>query len=204
MANFAVNIPPIKGNVSQADASGLSNGKNENMNDTMKVLQQPLKGVAYPSVDPAVYPAESRSTHGVPKLDKYDKLINEASSKYGVDPALIKAVIRAESNGNPVARSKSGARGLMQLMPKTATELGVTNSYDPKENIDGGTMYLRQLLDRYNGDVKSALVAYNWGMGNLERRPGKIPADTRTYLAKVQHFYMDYSNGQQMPRQFLA
>ncbi|MBF0318643.1 MAG: lytic transglycosylase domain-containing protein [Nitrospirae bacterium] len=127
------------------------------------------------------------------KLDKYDRYINESASAYGLDPALIKAVIVAESGGNANARSRSGARGLMQLMPATAAELGVSNSYDPKQNINGGSRYLRQLLDRYNGDLRQALAAYNWGMGNLERKPGKMPQVTKNYIAKVEGYYKGYS-----------
>jgi hypothetical protein len=127
------------------------------------------------------------------KLDKYDRYINESASAYGLDPALIKAVIVAESGGNANARSRSGARGLMQLMPATAAELGVSNSYDPKQNIKGGSRYLRQLLDRYNGDLRQTLAAYNWGMGNLERKPDKMPQGTKNYIAKVEGYYKGYS-----------
>ncbi|MCG6550778.1 MAG: lytic transglycosylase domain-containing protein [Candidatus Magnetominusculus sp. LBB02] len=127
------------------------------------------------------------------KLSKYEDYINEAASTYGLDPALIKAVIVAESGGNTDARSRSGARGLMQLMPRTAADLGVTNSYDPKQNIDGGSRYLKQLLDKYSGNVHQALAAYNWGMGNLDRRPYAIPQQTKNYVAKVESYYRNYS-----------
>jgi len=77
----------------------------------------------------------------------------------------------------------------MQLMPKTAAELGVTNPFDPAQNIMGGTSYLRTLLDRYRGDVRLALAAYNWGMGNLEKRPEAMPRETRDYIARVESQY---------------
>jgi len=124
-----------------------------------------------------------------PQESDPDRIVREASLKYGVDPSLIKAVIEAESGGNPYALSPAGARGLMQLMPATAAELGVTDAFDPVQNIMGGTRYLRRLLDRYRGDVRLALAAYNWGMGNLERRPEAMPKETRAYVAKVERDY---------------
>ncbi len=81
----------------------------------------------------------------------------------------------------------------MQLMPQTAAELGVTNSFDPAQNIMGGTSYLRSLLDRYRGEVKLALAAYNWGMGNLEKRPEAMPQETKNYVAKVENQYRSSS-----------
>ncbi|MBF0518318.1 MAG: lytic transglycosylase domain-containing protein [Nitrospirae bacterium] len=127
------------------------------------------------------------------RVDRYDEVVQRAADKYGVDSALIKAVMRAESGGNSHAISRAGARGLMQLMPATARDLGVRNSFNPKENIEGGTKYLRQLLDRYDGNVTQAVAAYNWGMGNLERRPSRMPAETKNYIAKVQSYYKNYS-----------
>jgi hypothetical protein len=127
------------------------------------------------------------------KVNKYERYINKSAATYGLDPALIKAVIVAESGGNANARSRAGARGLMQLMPATAADLGVKNSYDPQQNIEGGSRYLRQLLDRYNGNLHQALAAYNWGMGNLERRPDKMPQETKNYIAKIEGYYRSYS-----------
>jgi soluble lytic murein transglycosylase-like protein len=123
----------------------------------------------------------------------FDSIIKEAGQKYGVEPSLIKAVIQTESSGNPGAVSSAGARGLMQLMPKTAAELGVSDSFDPAQNIMGGTRYLRQLLDRYRGDRKLALAAYNWGMGNVENRLQSMPKETRNYIVKVENHYRNYS-----------
>lgn len=131
-------------------------------------------------------------------LSKYDSYIKDAAATYGVDPALIKAVIVAESGGDTTARSRSGAKGLMQLMPTTAKSLGVTNIYDPQQNIAGGSRYLRQLLDRYDGNVHQALAAYNWGMGNLDRRPHKMPQQTKNYIAKVEGYYRGYSEDASM------
>ncbi|MBW2123451.1 MAG: lytic transglycosylase domain-containing protein, partial [Deltaproteobacteria bacterium] len=115
----------------------------------------------------------------------FDPLIEEASRRFGVARPLIKAVIKAESDFNPQARSPSGATGLMQLLPSTAKDLGVTDLYDPRQNVMGGTRYLAMLLNRYRGDIESALAAYNWGPGNLERSRGRIPAETKQYVHRV-------------------
>ncbi|WP_367360437.1 lytic transglycosylase domain-containing protein [Syntrophus sp. (in: bacteria)] len=115
----------------------------------------------------------------------YDTLIRKASETYGVDAELIKSVIKVESNFKADSTSPKGAMGLMQLMPATARELGVKDYYNPEENIMGGTRYLKGLLDRYQGNVKLALAAYNWGMGNVEKNPGKMPPETRNYVARV-------------------
>lgn len=122
-----------------------------------------------------------------------EPIIARASRRYGVEAGLIKAVIKAESNFNPNAVSSAGARGLMQLMPGTARSLGVTDSFDPEQNVMAGTRFLRELLDRYNGDVDSALAAYNWGPGNVDRRPARMPAETRNYLARVKQLYASYT-----------
>jgi hypothetical protein len=119
---------------------------------------------------------------------RFGHIIDHASKTYGVDPELIKAVVRAESDFDANATSPKGAMGLMQLMPETARELGVKNCYSPVENITAGTRYLKSLLDRYDGNIPIALAAYNWGMGNVERHPEKLPRETRTYIARINEF----------------
>ncbi len=120
------------------------------------------------------------------KSTRYDASINEHSSRMGVSADLVRAVIQVESAFNPSAVSTKGAMGLMQLMPTTARELGVTNPFEPDQNIRGGVTYLKRLLDRYDYKVELALAAYNAGMGNVEKY-GDVPPfkETRNYVKKV-------------------
>ncbi len=122
--------------------------------------------------------------------------IEAASSRHGVPAALIAAVIKAESNFDANALSSAGAVGLMQLMPATAEHLGVADPTDPRQNIDGGARYLRQMLDRYDGDVSRALQAYNAGPGAVDRYDGDVPfAETRRYVPRVLGFYREFADG---------
>lgn len=116
----------------------------------------------------------------------FDEVIEEQAAEQGLPPDLVRAVIQAESGFNPNAVSVKGAMGLMQLMPATATELGVTNPFHPEQNIRAGVAYLRQLLDRYDSDVSLALAAYNAGPGAVERYSGIPPyRETRDYVKKI-------------------
>ncbi len=120
------------------------------------------------------------------KTDKnLEEIYAEASQTYGVSIDLLKAMTRQESNFNPNATS-SGAQGLMQLMPATAASLGVSNAYDPYQNIMGGAKYIRQMLDKYDGNVSLALAAYNAGSNNVDKYGGIPPfAETQNYVAKI-------------------
>jgi hypothetical protein len=121
-----------------------------------------------------------------PARSRYAGHIREASRRYGVSAALVEAVIRVESAFNPFAVSQKGARGLMQLMPGTAQALGVQDSFDPRENIEGGVRHLRNLIDRYPGDLPRVLAAYNAGAGAVDFYRGIPPfSETRQYIEKV-------------------
>ncbi len=123
---------------------------------------------------------------GDKQAGQIDQLISQAAKKYNLSEELIHSVVATESAYNSQAVSPVGARGLMQLMPATAADLGVTDSFDPQQNLNGGTRYLKQLLDKYDGDLDHALAAYNWGQGNVDRHGlDKMPAETRNYLAKI-------------------
>lgn len=116
----------------------------------------------------------------------YDALIAEAAERYGLNPALIKAVMRTESAFDPLAVSPVGAQGLMQLMPALAEEMGVKNAFDPRENILGGAKYLRKLLDSTKGSLSLTLASYNAGPGNVARYRGIPPfKETRNYVKKI-------------------
>lgn len=123
---------------------------------------------------------------GSSNTNDYNETIQAMSKKYSVDANLIRSVIDAESGGNPNATSAAGAQGLMQLMPGTAVALGVQNAYDPVQNIEGGTKYLRKLLDRYDNNYNLALAAYNAGSGNVAKYGGVPPfAETQSYVKKI-------------------
>jgi hypothetical protein len=129
---------------------------------------------------------------GLPSL--YDALIVDAARAASIDPRLVKSVMLIESAFNPVAVSKKGARGLMQLLPETASQYGVKNTFDPAENISGGTRHLAYLLGLFNGDVEKSLAAYNAGEGVVARYGGVPPyAETRLYVSKGMTAYYGHS-----------
>jgi len=139
--------------------------------------------------------APYQSTLSTSEHNTYNDLILKYSKKYDVNPNLVKAIIKQESCFQPRAKSRCNAMGLMQLMPSTAKSLGVTDPWDPEQNINGGVKLISQLLKKYDGDVKLALAAYNWGAGNLAKKGiEKAPKETRCYITNVTKYYKEYQN----------
>ncbi len=136
-------------------------------------------------VAPPAVPAKAEAARST------SEIVSEASDKHGVDSDFIRSVIKQESGGNAHAVSPAGARGLMQLMPGTASQLGVEDSFNPEQNVHGGARYLRELLERYNGDAVKALAAYNAGPKAVDRYNGVPPySETRRYVRRV---ILDYN-----------
>lgn len=128
--------------------------------------------------------------------DKIDYAIEKYSNKYGIDSKLIKSIIKVESNFNPNVVSEAGAQGLMQLMPEISQSLGVTNPLDIEQNIEGGVRHIKSYIDRYNGDIEMALMAYNGGPTRMMNRGVtsindiyKMPKETQNYVPKVMNYY---------------
>lgn len=186
-----------------------TNKSNNNLTTFSSIFQQTVGTPPSPNVENNLFnhPLNSATTESLLPLlqmsleplntnttlltkTNYDDIIKEASEKYNVDAKLIKSVIQHESNFNPNAKSHAGAMGLMQLMPATARGLGVMNPFDSRENILGGTKYLRQMLDRFDGDIKLSLAAYNAGPGNVDKYGGIPPfRETQQYVQKVFNHY---------------
>lgn len=142
----------------------------------------------------------STGRHARVPLSHLERTIARHSERHGLHPALVSAVIKAESDFDPAAVSRSGAVGLMQLMPKTAVKLKVRDPFDPEENIAGGAQHLRYLLDRYQGNLPLALAAYNAGETQVERYRTLPPIpETRRYVSKVLRFYRAYLFGDRAP-----
>ncbi len=165
---------------------------------TMLVYEPARVKIASSSSADCGSPALEESTVSAPGKEKerlFHLLILKAANRYQVDSALIKAIIMAESNYNPNAVSKRGAKGLMQLMPKTAEALGVGDSFDPEHNINAGVRHFKNLLDQFDGDVKLALAAYNAGGRKVREYRGVPPfRATRRYIKRVFKYHQYYKN----------
>ncbi|MBI5896926.1 MAG: lytic transglycosylase domain-containing protein [Desulfobacterales bacterium] len=146
------------------------------------------------ALDKFPYMNQQATADPKPALPFHDPIM-QAAEAYSVDPALIRAIILAESSYNPQAVSKRGAQGLMQIMPTTARSLGLSDSFDPARNIDAGVRYFRSLMDRFNGDVHLALAAYNAGSRHVRQYGGVPPfSATRSYIQKVLHYQKKFQN----------
>jgi soluble lytic murein transglycosylase-like protein len=170
-----------------------------------------LSPPAYGEDAPCLYPIMrlqeqadkvSESTENDSETDAenmFDPIIIQAAHCHGIDPALIKAIIKAESQYNPNAVSKRGAKGLMQLMPRTAESVGVEDLFDPEHNINGGTLYFKQMLTRFEGEIDLALAAYNAGAATVKKYGGVPPFEaTRCYMDNVLKYYQEYKGKIQM------
>jgi len=137
---------------------------------------------------PAIASSAPRQSSGAPAA--YADIINTACDRHGVDPALVHAIVKVESDFNPTALSSKGAMGLMQLMPQTAMNMNVSNSFNPNENIDGGVKYLKYLMDRYEGNLSLALAAYNSGETAVKKW-GTVPPfrETQNYVQRILKIY---------------
>jgi soluble lytic murein transglycosylase-like protein len=141
------------------------------------------------SANAKIVAANFRGTAATTPMD-VDSAIEQAAARHNVDPNLVRAVVKVESNFNPNAVSRKGAMGLMQLMPSTARQLRVKNPFDPEQNVDAGVRHLKQLLESYGGDIKLTLAAYNAGAGAVARSSG-VPhyAETQNYVRRITNLY---------------
>ena len=163
-------------------------------NGVVHITNSPRPGYSWVMGETKSAPART-AVKKVPR-DKLDELIYISAARHGVDPALVRAVVKAESDYDAGAVSAVGARGLMQLMPETARLMGVDDIHDPEQNIDGGTRYLTRLLDRFDWEVALALAAYNAGEGAVRRHGGVPPySETQDFVEKVLGYYRDYRGG---------
>lgn len=164
--------------------------RHQTLGATTRLFTDETNFVDVPTDDIAEMAESVEALPAPPELEKpkpsLTDVIAAASDKHRIDPDLITSVIHAESAFNPKAVSPKGAQGLMQLMPGTASSLGVTNAFDPQSNVDAGTKYLRDLLLRYNGDIAKALAAYNAGPLRVQQYNGVPPyRETRAYVAQI-------------------
>ncbi len=174
-----------------ADDSSFTDVPTAEITGYEKDLSPPLPLTA-PAGQPGAFVPTSIPSHSVPALSApaLHQVVDAASAAYHLDPDLVNSVIHAESGFNSHAVSAKGARGLMQLMPGTANQLGVNDAFDPQSNVTGGSRYLRELLERYNFDLVKALAAYNAGPERVEQYRGVPPFhETQAYVARIVHEY---------------
>lgn len=167
----------------QRSSFGQQPGMKPGMKPKMMLASNESLASSGPFIEP-IAPFVQMDCPALP-ADQVDSLISDAAQQQNVDPALIRAVMRQESAFHPCAVSNKGAEGLMQLMPTTAAQFHVADTFDPQQNVAGGTALLKQLLARYNGDVRLALVAYNAGANRADDKSERYPAETQHYIANI-------------------
>ncbi len=202
LAAVAARIAQITGTppaMPMADGTGIDGLPllNPNSPSFGAMVQAAIDGQGNAPLDPANSAFSADAASNAPAMvppAQIDQLVSANATTFGVDPNLVKAIIANESGFNANATSKVGAQGLMQLMPGTAAGLGVSNAYDPAQNVWGGTKYIKGLMDRFGGDMRKAVAAYNAGPGAVEKYGGVPPyAETQNYVQNVLASYAKYS-----------
>ena len=197
-ANADINtiLPPKNPNV-QSFENVLSNSQRINFGnllinpESMKVHAQLARTNPTDSLNNALLQATAASSAAPASKSQIMSMVEQVAQKHGVDDRLVKALIKQESGFNPNAKSKAGAMGLMQLMPLTAKNLGVTDAYNPVQNVDGGVRYLKSMLKKYNGNVILALAAYNAGPAAVDKYEGVPPyKETQNYVKNILANYL--------------
>ena len=192
-------IAELRQLISQARTGSASNG-GATFADALAGATQPAAAAAAAAYPTAALSGSNVAAAGDAGSGPYDGLVTSAAQRYGIDPALLHGLIQQESGFDPAATSGAGALGLTQLMPGTASSLGVSDPLDPAQSIDGGARYLRQQLDAFGGDPSLALAAYNAGPGAVSRYGGVPPyAETQAYVQKVTGYADAYRSAHPAP-----
>lgn len=186
-----VDAPESYESVFNSDKNFLTNDDSNNIYDGIESMIKMQNIIMGYMMQRTSHFGDSNTYYGGYKIckEQYSKdiedAVDKASQKYGVDKNLIKTIIKYESGGNPYAQSRCGAKGLMQLMDGTAKEMGVANSFDIYQNVDGGTKYIKKMLDRYHGDARLAVAAYNGGPGAIDKKGVGFCSENKNYVHNI-------------------